>query len=182
MLEEVPIKLPHERDTFVSHLMHSGSKEPGGLAYNGAYLVEDTSSSSASCINYYLVTHTGTSRIVCLYRMWYQSTNWKFLSISIQFVARVFGALIWTATFAPSRGVQFIVNTLFVEESGRRRGVGTQLLLRAVEKALALDCHIVDLVVDHSNESVANFYKRCGFVHNSDIEQWIGHYTGGAKI
>ena len=53
MLEEVPpIKLEHQREAFVSHMMHSGSQEPAGLAFNGAYLVEATSSCSITRIAY----------------------------------------------------------------------------------------------------------------------------------
>lgn len=35
--------MPHDRETFVRHLMHSGRTDPDGRAYNGAYLVEDCS-------------------------------------------------------------------------------------------------------------------------------------------
>ena len=74
------------------------------------------------------------------------------------------------------------MNTLFVDASKRRGGVGTQLLVRAAERALALGCHVIDLVVDNSNESGAAFYKTCGFVDNADIEQNIGHLHGGAVL
>ena len=73
-------------------------------------------------------------------------------------------------------------NTLFVDASKRRGGIGTQLLVRATEKALALGCHVIDLVVDHSNEKGLAFYKKCGLVDNADIEQNLGHLNGGAKI
>jgi ribosomal protein S18 acetylase RimI-like enzyme len=52
---------------------------------------------------------------------------------------------------------------LFVEESGRRSGLGEQLVLASIERARERGCHRVELDVNESNTAAVALYEKLGF-------------------
>lgn len=45
----------------------------------------------------------------------------------------------------------------------RGKGIGTQLILWAIERAKERGCHIIQLTTDKKREEALNFYERLGF-------------------
>ncbi|MDR6721687.1 GNAT superfamily N-acetyltransferase [Paenibacillus amylolyticus] len=48
--------------------------------------------------------------------------------------------------------------------SERGKGLGSKLILRAVERAKARNCHLIQLTTDKKREDALRFYERLGFV------------------
>jgi ribosomal protein S18 acetylase RimI-like enzyme len=62
---------------------------------------------------------------------------------------------------------------LFVEESARRDGLGSELVRAAIERAKERGCRRIELDVNDANEPAFALYKRHGF--DSFVEELGGH-------
>jgi GNAT superfamily N-acetyltransferase len=62
---------------------------------------------------------------------------------------------------------------LFVEESARRTGLGSELVRAAIERAKERGCRRIELDVNDANESAHALYRRHGF--DSFVEELGGH-------
>jgi GNAT superfamily N-acetyltransferase len=62
---------------------------------------------------------------------------------------------------------------LFVEESTRRAGLGSELVRAAIERAKERGCRRIELDVNDANESAHALYRRHGF--DSFVEELGGH-------
>ncbi|QDG51160.1 GNAT family N-acetyltransferase [Persicimonas caeni] len=65
-----------------------------------------------------------------------------------------------------------IVNGAAMRPAWQRRGVGTRLFGRAVERATEADCTRVDISVQPANESVYQLYLRLGFAEGDNPTGW----------
>jgi GNAT superfamily N-acetyltransferase len=62
---------------------------------------------------------------------------------------------------------------LFVEESARRDGLGSELVRASIERAKERGCRRIELDVNDANEPALALYKRHGF--DSFVEELGGH-------
>lgn len=62
---------------------------------------------------------------------------------------------------------------LFVEESARRDGLGSELVRAAIERAKERGCRRIELDVNDANERASALYRRHGF--ESFVEELGGH-------
>ena len=68
------------------------------------------------------------------------------------------------STIAKEDGTVGEVSSIYVEETYRRSGLGTDLILRALEWLQLKETKIQKLLVGVGNEEVLEFYKQFGFV------------------
>lgn len=64
------------------------------------------------------------------------------------------------------------VDDLYVRADFRRHGVGTQLILAAIERARRAGCHAVDFEVDMDHEWAAELAERQGF-QSLERKRWV---------
>ena len=70
-----------------------------------------------------------------------------------------------------------VEHSVFVARSARRRGVGTQLLLRLIELARAGDFHVIIGAIDSSNAPSIALHEALGFVLCATLQE-VGYKHG----
>ncbi len=61
-------------------------------------------------------------------------------------------------------GTRALIEAVRVDARYRGQGIGQQLLVWAIERARALDCHLVQLTSDKQRPEALHFYRELGFV------------------
>ncbi|QDT42585.1 TDP-fucosamine acetyltransferase [Gimesia alba] len=69
----------------------------------------------------------------------------------------------------------FILNDLFVSPSGRRKGIGTQLLTAAIDYAKSLQAVRLSLATEITNETAQALYQSSGW--KRDEQFYAYHFT-----
>lgn len=65
------------------------------------------------------------------------------------------------------------IDSIFIKEQNRRRGVGTELISAALEWFENQDCETIRVAIADGNEASIDFYKRCGFAERMIVMQKI---------
>jgi len=60
-----------------------------------------------------------------------------------------------------------LIDELVVEQDHRRRGVGQQLMVEAIERCRAAGCREIEVSTERSNKTAQKFYRQHGFSHEA---------------
>jgi ribosomal protein S18 acetylase RimI-like enzyme len=60
-----------------------------------------------------------------------------------------------------------LIDELVVEQDHRRRGVGQQLMVEAIERCRAAGCCEIEVSTERSNKAAQKFYRQHGFSHEA---------------
>ncbi len=103
----------------------------------------------------------------------YSNNNDPYENIAIYKYENIVGAISYSVIYERAE-----INYIVVDEESRHQGIGTKLLIFALEDVIKAGCTIVTLEVRKSNKEAINLYLKQGFKEVAKREKYYKNEDG----